>query len=85
MLIAENKFDALVQSEDWNQPTREQEQIIALTATIQNMEKRLTSPNKMAHKKKGDKMGDNKKAGKKKDDPDFAWKLTRKPGETTRK
>ena len=38
MLIAENKFDALVQSGDWNQPTREQEQIIVLTATIQNME-----------------------------------------------
>eukprot|EP00978_Attheya_sp_CCMP212_P038792 scaffold195892_cov65-Attheya_sp.AAC.1 len=39
----------------------------------------------MANKKKCDKMGDNKRASKKKDDPDFAWKLMRKAGETTRK
>jgi len=86
MLIAENKFDALVQSGDWNQPTREQEQIIALTATIQNMERRLTSPAKTTNKKKdGMKKGDSKKSDKKKDDPDYVWKLTRKAGETTRK
>eukprot|EP00978_Attheya_sp_CCMP212_P009887 scaffold23516_cov40-Attheya_sp.AAC.1 len=86
MLITENKFDALVQSGDWNQPTREQEQIIALTATIQNMEKRLTSPVKATNKKKGDtKKGDTKKTTKKKDDPEFAWKLTCKAGETTGK
>jgi hypothetical protein len=37
MNLAQNKFDALVQDGTWNRPTKEQEQIIALTATIETM------------------------------------------------
>eukprot|EP00978_Attheya_sp_CCMP212_P009441 scaffold22332_cov61-Attheya_sp.AAC.2 len=85
MLIAENKFDALVQSGSWNQPTREQEQIIALTATIQNMEKRFKSTSKSSGKKKDDKKKTTKPKTKSKDDAGFVWKLTRNSGETFRK
>jgi hypothetical protein len=82
MMVAENKFDALVQAGDWNQPTREQEQIIALTTTIQEMAKRMTSGRTQTKKKKEDKI---EKAPKRRDDASFAWKQTRKAGETTRK
>eukprot|EP00978_Attheya_sp_CCMP212_P019046 scaffold52887_cov69-Attheya_sp.AAC.2 len=85
MLIAENKFDALVQSGSWNQPTREQEQIIALTATIQNMEKRIKSTSKPSAKKKDDKKKTTKPKTKSKDDAGFVWKLTRNSGETFHK
>jgi hypothetical protein len=37
MNLAQNKFDTLVQDGTWNRPTKEQEQIIALTATIESM------------------------------------------------
>jgi hypothetical protein len=74
MMVAENKFDALVQAGDWNQPTREQEQIIALTATIHDMAKRMTSGRTQTKKKKEDKT---EKAPKKRDNASFAWKLTR--------
>jgi hypothetical protein len=81
MIVAENKFDALVQSGDWNQPTREQEQIIALTATIQNMAKRISSGKTPVKKKKEERTPKKKSEN----DASFAWKLTRKSGETTRK
>jgi hypothetical protein len=38
MNLAQNKFNALVQDDTWNRPSKEQEQIIALvTATTENM------------------------------------------------
>eukprot|EP00978_Attheya_sp_CCMP212_P011208 scaffold27538_cov54-Attheya_sp.AAC.2 len=68
MLIGENKFDALVQSGGWNQPTREQEQIIALMTTIQqNMERRFKSTTKPSTKKKDDKKKPTKTKTKSKD------------------
>eukprot|EP00978_Attheya_sp_CCMP212_P044861 scaffold325090_cov78-Attheya_sp.AAC.1 len=84
MLIAENKFDLLVQSGSWSQPTREQEQNIALMATIQSMEKIFKSTLKPSTKKKDDKKKPTQTKTRSKEDSGFAWKLTRTPGEVSR-
>jgi hypothetical protein len=74
MDIAQNKFDALVQDGTWNRPTKEQEQIIALTATIENMAKNNATTSKDSGKKP---KSDKKKAASNSprvNEGEFAWK-----------
>eukprot|EP00978_Attheya_sp_CCMP212_P028719 scaffold99940_cov69-Attheya_sp.AAC.1 len=51
MDIAKNKFDALVQDGTWNRLTKEREQIISLTATIENIAKSNVTASKDSSKK----------------------------------
>eukprot|EP00978_Attheya_sp_CCMP212_P041485 scaffold238424_cov37-Attheya_sp.AAC.1 len=74
MDIAQNKFDALVQDGTWNRPTKEQEQIIALTATIENMAKSNATTNRDASKKpKPDKKKSNSNSPRA-NEGEYAWK-----------
>eukprot|EP00978_Attheya_sp_CCMP212_P039026 scaffold198911_cov69-Attheya_sp.AAC.1 len=74
MDIAQNKFDALVQDGTWNRPTKEQEQIIALTATIENMAKSNATANRDASKKpKPDKKKSNSNSPRA-NEGEYTWK-----------
>eukprot|EP00978_Attheya_sp_CCMP212_P027259 scaffold91255_cov75-Attheya_sp.AAC.1 len=55
MDITQNKFDDLVQDRTWNRPSGEQEQLIALTATIEHMARNYLHPKKakVVKKKQG--------------------------------
>jgi hypothetical protein len=70
MDIAQNKFDALVQEGTWNRPSAEQEQIIALTATLENLSRaRVPAANKPKSARKKVSF-----ASPRANEGDFAWK-----------
>lgn len=85
MVLAENKYKAIVQNEEWGQPSEEQAEIVALTSKIDVLEKQISTakssnqtkvkPTGKTTQKKGDKpqtKGSNKpKSTKSK----VAWKL----------
>jgi hypothetical protein len=74
MDLAQNKFDALVQEGTWNRPSAEQSQIIALTATLENMSKTNAGMAKAGNKPKS---GARKKVSftaPRANEGDFAWK-----------
>eukprot|EP00978_Attheya_sp_CCMP212_P033086 scaffold131938_cov70-Attheya_sp.AAC.2 len=75
MDIAQNKFDALVQDGTcWNRPTKEQEQNIALTATIENMAKSNATANKdISKKSKPDKKKSSSNSPRE-NEGEYAWK-----------
>ena len=75
MSKAENKYKALVERDQWNEKSKEEEQIVALNAELKEVNKKLKLAGKYSKKdnKKGANKKDNKKAdGKKKQDA--AWK-----------
>ncbi len=69
----------------WNQPSPEREQIMALTDQLQSFQQRRNQKNNKGKKKgNGGKKGDNKKKGKKRNEP--KWKSTPpEDGESTTK
>ena len=72
----ETKYKALVQDGTWNAPSKEGEQIIALTAKIERMQRAKAGqePQPKLDKKKGKPKKDPKTKPKKLGDSKWAWK-----------
>ncbi len=99
MDLAENKYHALVEAGKWNAPTKEQEQILALSAEVKALQRSKTPAKAAPPKKKnlkGDRSNSNSpqakpnKKKKGKTSPAIerdAWKLEKplSPTQTTRK
>ncbi len=87
MTLAENKFHALVESNKWNAPTKEQEQILALSAEVKALKGKGKSGGKPNDKKKEVGRGDKdkkKKEKKERKEKRDAWRLIKpKDGKTT--
>ena len=83
MLLAENKYKCLKQSDNWGNMTAEEDKIVALNTKIEVL-KNSNKPGK-AQAKPGAKKKDFKKADEKKDEKtkvDFCWGKNR-PNQTT--
>ena len=78
MLKAENKYKALVERNQWNMKSKEEEQIVALNAELKEF-KKLQFTKKKDNSKNKDKRNDKKKngkgKGKGKDNKKDEWKL----------
>jgi len=87
MMKAENKHKALVERNQWNAKSKEEEQIIALNAELQEVTKKLKLSNKKDNDKKSKKdfktksKGGPKGEGKGKDKEKDKWKLVPPKGD----
>ena len=74
MSKAENKYKALVERDQWNEKSKEEEQIVALNAELKEVNKKLKLANK--YSKKDSKKNTDKKDNKKNDNKkkDVTWK-----------
>jgi hypothetical protein len=74
MLLALNKYRNMMQTNQWNAPSREEEQIIALSAQVQELKKTASTLNRKKAKPKTDR-SKNPPRTKRSNEDKFAWKL----------
>jgi hypothetical protein len=76
MQLAEDKYKSLIETNEWNVPSKKDEEIVALQATVAKLQKDVAgNRNKKSKKNPEDKSDDNKKKSKgQKNKEREAWK-----------